>query len=446
MLVDTIIEARWVIPIVPKNVTLDNHAVVVNEGRIVDLLPIEDARQRYRAKDVVSLPTSAVMPGFVNLHSHAAMNLLRGLGPDLSLMDWLTKAIWPVEGKLMSHEFVRDGSFMAGVEMAKSGITCTSDHYFFPEAAAEGLRDAGLRCAVSAFVIGFPSAWAQNDTEYLDKSEQLIESLAGNPFVHTTIAPHAPYTVCDDSLRRCAHISEKYNIPIHIHLNETQTEVEGSLKEHGMRPTARLDKLGLVNERLVAVHNVHASDDELKLLASVGASMAHCPCSNLKLASGFAPVAKALDAGVNVGIGTDGVASNDKLDMLGETRLAAMLAKAVIGDTTKATVADMLEAATLGGARALHWDHEIGSVEKGKAADLIAINLESAYTIPVSDPAAQILYAADRENITHTWVAGCLIATHTGEVKGEKFDSDQKLMDSVKALALKWQNKRCDAH
>ncbi len=442
MLIDTLIEARWVIPIVPKNTTLENQTVAVHQGRIVDLLPIEEARQRYQAKETVSLPTSAVMPGFVNLHSHAAMNLLRGLGPDLPLMDWLTKAIWPVEGKLMSHEFVRDGSYIAGVEMAQSGITCTSDHYFFPEAAAEGLRDAGLRCAVSAFVIGFPSAWAKNDAEYLSKSEVLIESFKGNEFVRTTIAPHAPYTVSDDSLHQCAVLSEKYDIPIHIHLNETQTEIEGSLKEHGMRPTDRLDKLGLVNERLVAVHNVHASESELKRLADVGASMAHCPCSNLKLASGFAPVAKALNAGVNLGIGTDGVASNDKLDMLGETRLAAMLAKAVVNDTTKATVADMLEAATLGGARALQWDHEIGSIEKGKAADLIAVNLESAYTIPVSDPATQILYSADRENITHTWVNGCLIATKVAQKEGKKFDSDQNLVESVKLIALKWQNKQ----
>lgn len=442
MLIDTLIEARWVIPIVPKNTTLENQTVAVHQGRIVDLLPIEEARQRYQAKETVSLPTSAVMPGFVNLHSHAAMNLLRGLGPDLPLMDWLTKAIWPVEGKLMSHKFVRDGSYIAGVEMAQSGITCTSDHYFFPEAAAEGLRDAGLRCAVSAFVIGFPSAWAKNDAEYLNKSEVLIESFKGNEFVRTTIAPHAPYTVSDDSLHQCAVLSEKYDIPIHIHLNETQTEIEGSLKEHGMRPTDRLDKLGLVNERLVAVHNVHASESELKRLADVGASMAHCPCSNLKLASGFAPVAKALNAGVNLGIGTDGVASNDKLDMLGETRLAAMLAKAVVNDTTKATVADMLEAATLGGARALQWDHEIGSIEKGKAADLIAVNLESAYTIPVSDPATQILYSADRENITHTWVNGCLIATKVAQKEGKKFDSDQNLVESVKLIALKWQNKQ----
>ncbi len=437
MQVDTIIEARWVIPIVPKNTTLEHHAVVVHAGRILDVLPTALARKQYEPAERITLESSVVMPGLVNLHSHAAMNLLRGLGPDLALMDWLNKAIWPVEGKLMSHDFVRDGSYMAGLEMAESGITCTSDHYFFPEAAAEGLRAAGLRCAVSAMVIGFPSAWAKDDAEYFDKGIALIEAHRDDEFVHTTIAPHAPYTVSNASLARSAEISASYNIPIHIHLNETRDEVLGSLKEHGVRPLERLKRLGLLNERLIAVHNVHATEEELSALAEAGASMCHCPCSNLKLASGFAPVAKALELGLNLGIGTDGVASNDKLDLLGETRLAAMLTKAVAGDTTRARVADMLEAATLGGARALQWDHEIGSIERGKAADLIAINLEALNTLPVSDAAAQVLYASDRENITHTWVAGRLIANK----QQKTYDSRQKTVTSIKELSRKWQNK-----
>ena len=239
------------------------------------------------------------------------------------------------------------------------------------------------------------------------------------------------------TLKRCAELSDRYGVPVHIHLNETLAEVEGSLKEHGKRPLARLSDCGLLTDRLIAVHNVHATEEELAALAQAGASMAHCPCSNLKLASGFAPVAKAQQLGVNLGIGTDGVASNDKLDMLGETRLAAMLAKAVIGDTTHATVADMLEAATLGGARALKWDSEIGSLEKGKAADIIAINLATINTLPVSDPAAQILYSADRENITHTWVAGELIA----DKQQKNTISGQKLCESAKELCIKWQNR-----
>ncbi len=439
MLVDTIIEARWVIPIIPKNTTLDNHAVVVDAGRIVDVLPIEEARERYESREErISLPESVVLPGLVNLHSHAAMNLVRGLGADLPLMDWLTTAIWPVEGKLMSHEFVHDGAYLAGLEMAQGGVTCTSDHYFFPEAAAEGLRKAGLRCAVSGIVIGFPSAWAQNDTQYLEKSEALFKSLEGDAFVRGTIGPHAPYTVNDASLKACALLSEKYNVPIHMHINETQVEVDNSLKEFGVRPLERLRQLGLVNERLIAVHNVQANEDELRLLAEAGSSMCHCPCSNLKLASGFAPVAQAMNLGVNLGIGTDGAASNDKLDLLGETRLAAMLAKAVANDTTQAKVYDMLEAATLGGARALHWDNEIGSIEKLKAADLIAVYLGGVNTIPVANAAAQLLYAADRDNVTHTWVAGQLIANTQQNTP----HSNKKTMETMKTFALKWQNRR----
>lgn len=434
---DTLIEARWVIPVAPKGAILENTAVVVTQGRITALLPVEEARRLYAARDVVSLPESAVLPGFVNLHSHAAMNLVRGLGADLPLMDWLTKKIWPAEGKLMSPEFVRDGSWLAGLEMAAGGVTTTSDHYFFPRSAAEGLRRAGLRCAVSGIVIGFPSAWADSDATYLEKSEALIRDLAGDEFVHATIAPHAPYTVSDASLKRCAEISDKWGVPIHMHVNETAGEVADSLRDHGERPLERLRRCGLLNERLIAVHSVHADAGDIALMAAAKATACHCPCSNLKLASGFAPVAKFLEAGVNLGIGTDGAASNDKLDMLGETRLAAMLAKAVAQDPTAAPVHDMLEAATLGGARALHWDDEIGSIEPGKAADLFAINLAMPESLPVQDPAAQILYSAGRECITHTWVAGRQIMS---KAVGAQFPELNAAREAV-AVAHSWQNR-----
>ena len=434
---DTLIEARWVIPVAPKGVILENTAVVVTQGRITALLPVEEARRLYSAREVVPLPESAVLPGFVNLHSHAAMNLVRGLGADLPLMDWLTKKIWPAEGKLMSPGFVRDGAWLAGLEMAAGGVTTTSDHYFFPRSAAEGLRRAGLRCAVSGIVIGFPSAWADSDAAYLEKSEALIRDLEGDHFVHATIAPHAPYTVSDASLKRCAEISDKWGVPIHMHVNETAGEVADSLREHGERPIERLRRCGLLNERLIAVHSVHADAGDIALMAEAHATACHCPCSNLKLASGFAPIAKFLEAGVNLGIGTDGAASNDKLDMLGETRLAAMLAKAVAQDPTAAPVHDMLEAATLGGARALHWDDEIGSIEPGKAADLFAINLATPESLPVQDPAAQILYSAGRECITHTWVAGRQIMS---KAVGAQFPELNAAREAV-AVAHSWQNR-----
>ena len=365
------------------------------------------------------------------------MNLVRGLGADLPLMDWLTTKIWPAEGKLMSPDFVREGAYIAGLEMAASGITTTSDHYFFPLDAAHGLRDAGLRCATSACVIGFPSAWAKNDAEYLRRAEETLEACQNNPFLRATVAPHAPYTVSDDALKACAELSVKYDAPIHMHVHETAVEVADSLRDHGVRPLERLERLGLVTDKLIAVHAVHLNDEDIDRLARAGASACHCPCSNLKLASGFSPVAKLLERGVNLGIGTDGAASNDKLDMLGETRLAAMLAKAVAGNTTAATVFDMLEAATLGGARALHWDDKIGSVEAGKEADLIAVKLSSVQSIPVQDPAAQLLYAAGRENITHTWVSGRLIAIRQENVAYPDLNATARAM----SIARKWQNR-----
>lgn len=409
--VQTVIEARWIIPIVPKNTVLEHHAVVIDQGRILAVLPVSEAQARYAAAETVLLKESVLMPGLVNLHSHAAMNLLRGLGADLPLMDWLTQKIWPAEGKLMSAEFVEEGAHLAGREMAAAGITCTSDQYFFPDAAARGLRRAGLRCAVSGIVIGFPSAWASDEGDYLTKAETLLQNASNDPFVTATIAPHAPYTVSDSALERCAALSAEYNAPIHIHLQETAGEVTDSIKAYGERPSARLARCGLMNERLIAVHSVHMNDEDIARLAEAGASVCHCPSSNLKLASGFAPIAAFMKAGINLGIGTDSVASNDKLDLLGETRLAALLAKGATGDPTVAKVHDMLEAATLGGARALKLDHEIGSLEKGKAADLIAVDLSSVCTLPVLDPAAQLLYSAGRENVTHTWVSGNLIAS-----------------------------------
>lgn len=431
---DTLIEARWVIPVAPRGAVLENAAVVVSQGRIEAILPIEEARARYEAAERFSLPASALLPGLVNLHSHAAMNLLRGRGADLPLMDWLTKSIWPAEGRLMSEEFVREGSWLAGLEMAAGGVTTASDQYFFPGAAARGLREAGLRCAVAGLVIGFPSAWGANDDEYLAKAEALLEEFRGDAFVRATVGPHAPYTVSDASLRRCAALSEKYGAPVHIHVAETAGEVSESLEKHGVRPLERLARLGLLNERLISVHSVHINDEDVAMLARARASVCHCPASNLKLASGFAPVAKLLAAGVNLGLGTDGAASNDSLDLLGDARLAAMLAKAVSGDPTAAPVHAILEAATLGGARALHWDDEIGSIEAGKRADLFAVELSSPEALPVADPAAQVLYAAGRSRVTHTWVEGGLIARRDPGLSWSLPDARERAV----GIAEKW--------
>lgn len=436
--VDSIISARWIIPVAPKGTVLENHSVLINDGRIFAVLPTSEAESNYESDDWTKLGDEVLLPGFVNLHSHAAMNLVRGLGADLPLMEWLTKEIWPAEGRLMSPEFVEEGSFLAGLEMARGGTTTASDHYFFPESAAAGLRRAGLRCAVSGIVIGFPSAWCASDEEYLARAEELLKAHEGDEYVRATVAPHAPYTVSDESLAKCAELSRKYSAPIHMHVNETSVEVEGSLKEHGERPIQRLKRLGLLTDKLIAVHSVHASAEDIEEMKNAGASMCHCPCSNLKLASGFAPFADFIKSGVNVGIGTDGAASNDKLDMLGESRLAAMLAKAASGDPTAAKVHDVIEAATLGGARALHWDDRIGSIEPGKEADLVSISLSEVNSIPVQDPAAQLLYAADRSDVTRTWVHGRLIYARD-ELNIQTNYSDN--VQQAKQIAENWKQK-----
>ena len=328
MHVQTVIEAGWVMPMNPKGVVLPQHSVLINEGKIVSVVPSAET-EGIEADEVIRLPDHIVLPGFVNAHTHAPMHLLRGMGADLPLMDWLQTKIWPAEGKLMSPEFCYEGSLIAGAEMLESGITCASDHYFFSKDVARGLTEAGLKCSVSGIVIGFPSAMAKTTDDYIACAEKLFERFEHDSKVRVTVGPHAPYTVDDTALIKVRELAQKHNAYIHMHVDETQSEIEDSLKQYGVRPIERLHQLGLINEQFISVHTVKADDKELAILAEAGASVVHCPCSNLKLASGFSPIAKMMRMGINVAMGTDGVASNDKVDILGETRLAAMLGKAV---------------------------------------------------------------------------------------------------------------------
>ena len=435
MHVQTVIEAGWVMPMNPKGVVLPQHSVLINEGKIVSVVPSAET-EGIEADEVIRLPDHIVLPGFVNAHTHAPMHLLRGMGADLPLMDWLQTKIWPAEGKLMSPAFCYEGSLIAGAEMLESGITCASDHYFFSEDVARGLTEAGLKCSVSGIVIGFPSAMAKTTDEYIACAEKLFERFENDPKVRVTVGPHAPYTVDDAALIKVRELAQKHNAYIHMHVDETQSEIEGSLKQYGIRPIERLHQLGLLSEKFISVHTVKADDKELELLAKTGASVVHCPCSNLKLASGFSPIAKMMRMGINVAMGTDGVASNDKVDILGETRLAAMLGKAVCEDTTQMKVGDMLHAATLAGAKALGWDDRIGSIEKGKDADLIAVDLGNIDALPVFDPASQLLYSAGREDITHVWVDGTIV------VKKQQSSRLRPLsLEKAQKITKTWQNK-----
>ena len=403
--VDTLLLAAHVVPVVPAGV-LNDHAVAIDKGRIVEVLPASLALTRYEAKNVARLDRHALIPGLVNLHCHAAMSLMRGLADDLPLMTWLQDHIWPAEGKHVSDEFVHDGSLLAMAEMLRAGATTVNDMYFFPEATARAALRAGMRAALGMIVIEFPSAYAPDASGYFQKGLATRDAYQGEPLLSFTFAPHAPYTVSDESLKRVAVLAEELDVPVHTHVHETRGEVEQGQQQHGVRPLERLRRLGLVGPRLIAVHAVHLEDAELDLMAREGVSIAHCPSSNLKLASGIANVAGARKRGVRVGLGTDGAASNNRLDPWTEMRTAALLAKAASGDAAMVSAAQALEMATIEGARALGLERETGSIEAGKAADLVAVDLASLETQPCFDPVSHLVYAAGREHVTHVWVAG----------------------------------------
>jgi 5-methylthioadenosine/S-adenosylhomocysteine deaminase len=434
--IDRLLECRWVVPVEPSGVVLEDHAIAIEGGRIRDVLPIDVARSRFAASDVTTLATHAVIPGLVNAHTHAAMTLLRGVGDDLPLMRWLQERIWPLEAKFVSDRFVHDGTLIAAHEMLRAGTTCCSDMYFFPEAAATALREAGMRCAVGIIAIEFPTAYATDADDYLRKGLAVRDAFTDDPLVSFTLAPHAPYTVSDATLARIAMLAEELDLPIHMHIHETAGEIDESLARHGVRPLERLDRLGVVTERLLAVHAVHLNDAEIGLLAQRGASVAHCPTSNLKLASGIARIAALHAAGVGVAIGTDGAASNNRLDVLGEMRLAALLAKGASGDAAALPAAAVLECATLQGARALGLEQSIGSIVPGKQADLCAIDLASLETQPVFDPISHLAYACGREHVTDVWIAGDPVVQMRQVVhKGRDLD----LTQGLRAMGA-WQN------
>ncbi|HET7299908.1 MAG TPA: TRZ/ATZ family hydrolase [Oleiagrimonas sp.] len=404
--VDQLIEARWVIPIEPDDTVLERHAVAVKDGHIVAVLPIADARETYAADETIALPEHALIPGLVNAHTHNPMTLLRGVADDLPLMTWLKEHIWPVEGAVMGPEFIRDGTELAVAEMLRGGTTCANENYFFPDVIAATYKRLGFRACVGLPVIEFASPWAKTQDEYFERALAVHDDLRGESLLTTAFVPHAPYTVSDESFERIRMLSDQLDLPVHLHLMETAQEVADSKRDHGLRPMQRLQKLGLVNDHLVAVHMTAVSDAEIATCAEAGVSMVHCPESNLKLASGFCPVEKFHQAGVNVAIGTDGCASNNDLDMFGEMRTAALLAKAVAGRADAFSAGTALRAATLGGARAMGLDDRIGSIEPGKQADLAAVRMTGLETMPLYDIVSQLVYAGGRHLVSDTWIAG----------------------------------------
>jgi 5-methylthioadenosine/S-adenosylhomocysteine deaminase len=406
MQIDSLILPRWIIPIEPGNTLWEHKAIAVNDGRIVDILAKQDALDKYQTNNLISLDQHVVLPGLINAHTHAAMSILRGYADDLPLMTWLQEYIWPAEQKWMSTEFVYDGALLACAEMIRGGTTCFADMYFYPESTARAAEHAGMRAVLGLIAIDFPTRYAQDANEYLHKGLQLHDQLRSHHLLSTMFAPHGPYTVSDQPLSRIATLAEELDIPVHIHLHETAHEVEESIQKYGVRPLARLDELGLVSPRLVSAHMTQLTEKEIELYGNAGAHVIHCPESNLKLASGFCPVKQLLDSNINVALGTDGAASNNDLDMFGEMRTAALLTKGVAQDPQAGDADTILRMATLNAARALGLDEHIGSVETGKSADLIAVNLEELETLPLYHPASQLVYATSRQQVSDVWIAG----------------------------------------
>ncbi len=404
--VDLLIEARWIIPVEPDDTTLEHHAIAVERGKIVAILPLADARARFTAAKTVSLPEHILIPGLINLHCHAAMTLMRGLADDLPLMRWLQEAIWPTEARHASHAFVRDGSLLAGAEMLRGGITTCNDMYFFPEATAEAFDRLGLRAVLGMTVLEFPSQYAADADDYLRKGLATHDAWRDHPLIRFALAPHAPYTVSNTSFERIGALADELELPIHIHLHETAGEIADSLRDFGQRPITRMESLGILGPNLIGVHAVHLTPEDMERLALHQCAIAHCPTSNMKLASGAAPSTRLLDHGLAVGLGSDGAASNNRLDLFREMHQASLLAKLSTGDASALPARQALRMATLNGARALGLDKEIGSLLPGKAADICAIRINDPDELPCFDPVSHVVYVLGRHAVSDVWVDG----------------------------------------
>ena len=403
-----ILKPEWLLTVNPSFEVLHDYAVVIKDSYIENLLPATEVQQQeeYRDSEVIELAHQVLMPGLVNSHTHASMSLFRGIADDLPLMDWLNNHIWPAEGQWVDPEFIADGFQLTAAEMIRSGTTCFNDMYFYPDIIAREAQNLGMRSVVGLIVLDFPSVWAKDADDYLHKALAVHDEIKEYPLVHSTLAPHAPYTVSDGPLQKIAMYSNELDLPIHMHIHETAFEVTEAEKNTGSRPLDRLDQLNLLNPNLIAVHMTELNAMEIDRLAETGVQVAHCPQSNLKLASGICPVAELQDKGINVCLGTDGAASNNNHDMFAEMKCAALLAKAVSGDASACNAKQAIQMSTINGARALGLGDIIGSIEVGKQADLIALNLLQLNTQPLYDPVAQLVYAANSQQVSHVWIAG----------------------------------------
>lgn len=405
-MIDTLLHCRYLIPVIPENRVLENHSIAIKGGIIIDVLPRHDAEKKYAGSTAIELDQHIVLPGLVNAHGHAAMSLLRGYANDLTLMDWLNNHIWPTETKWVSDTFVFDGTQLAIGEMIKSGTTCFSDMYFFPEATARAASDSGVRCQLTFPIFTFPSNWGSGPQEYIEKGLALHDQYRGSGRIKIAFGPHAPYTIDDESLKKIVMLADELDAGIQIHLHETAFEVDSAVQETGIRPIERLRRLGALSPRTQCVHMTALIKEDIQTLREHGCHVIHCPESNLKLASGFCPVDTLQKNGINVALGTDGAASNDDLDLFAELRTAALLAKAVANDATALAAHAAIRMATINGARALGMENIIGSIELGKQADITAVRIDTLCAQPMHDPASSLVYTSSGSRVSDVWVGG----------------------------------------
>ena len=404
--VDTLVSARWVLPVEPDGRVLEHHSVAVRSGRIEAVLPTAEARQRYDARETLDRPHHVLLPGLVNAHTHAAMVLMRGRAENLPLGPWLRTAVWPLERRWVDPEYVRDGTELAIAEMLRGGITCFADMHLWPDVVARTAAAAQMRASVGLVVTEAATSWAATADEYIDRGMRLRDEYKGDPLISTHFAPHSPYSASDGTLARVRRLADELDLPVAVHLHETAVEIEQSLQACGKRPLARLAALGLASPQLVAIHMTQVEPEDLDLLAEARASVVHCPESNLKLGAGVCPVAQLLGRGIRVALGTDGAASNNDLDLLAEARIAGFVSAGVAATPGELIASDLVRMATLEGAQTLGLGEVTGSLVPGKWADLCCIDLRAPRSWPVHDVATAVIYAASSQQVTDTWVAG----------------------------------------
>lgn len=431
--VDLLLFPRWLVPIVPADTILEHAAIAIEGDRIVAICSQQEARQRFQSGRTVELPEHVLLPGLINAHGHAPMSLFKGLANDKPLSEWLQEDIWPAEERWVNRDFVADGAELAIAEMLLSGTTFFSDMYFFPEIVADAVRHSGIRAQLAFPILDFPTVWGSGPDHYISMGTALFDEYKNHSLVNIAFGPHATYTISSKQLERVAMLSEELQAAVQMHIHETQLEVDQALQASGVRPLRNLRDIGLLNPRMQCVHACALNDEDIEDLALTSSHVIHCPESNLKLASGFCPVAQLLEQGVNVALGTDGAASNNDLDLFGEMHTAALLGKGVAGDASALPAFQALELATINGARALGMERQLGSLEVGKLADIIAVKIGDIRLQPVYNPVSQLVYNQVSDLVSHVWVGGKALLE---ERQLLTLDSD-----SIKRRAQQWSQK-----